>query len=607
MTDDLEQTTITPPPEPSDVAPEPAMPETAESQAPTTQVVAGNGRQRWFIAGGLIVVLAVVSALAVSFFTGRAANAVVLGYVPTDSIMYGEVRMDLPGDQRAAVGGFLSKFPGFADQSAIEGKIDEVFDRIVGAASDGEQAYSADIKPWFSGEVAFSVGPLPAGTDLTAPDPAMRDGRFLVLVSVKDAAAASAWLDGVVAESGATRSSEAYGGTTINGFSSDGGPIVAYAVIDGKVATVGDETSVKAAIDTKGAGAFGSDANLKAALDATSGDHLGFVYVALGSVMDSLSSLAGSEVAGLDSELMRGLVPDWGAFALRVEGDALRLESIAPKTDAMPAAEARASTVANHLPASTIALSVSNDYGAAILKTLELYRSDESLKPAMDSIDEALGVLGGSDAAVGWIGDLGVAVTRTDAGLEGGLVIVPTDRASAENVFTSIRTLASLGGSAVGVTIRDEDYNGTTITIVDLGDVSDLAGLAGVSPEMLGGASLPSTRIELAYAITDEVVVLGANPGFVRSVLDTTTESSLASSDRYKALVGRVGAGSGIGFADLTAIRELVESAMATANAPQQAQYEQEVKPFLEPFDALVGTTSIQGDLGRSTLIVTVK
>ena len=45
------------------------------------------------------------------------STSTVLGYVPANTIVYGEVRLDLPGDQRRAVGEFLSKFPGFADQA----------------------------------------------------------------------------------------------------------------------------------------------------------------------------------------------------------------------------------------------------------------------------------------------------------------------------------------------------------------------------------------------------------------------------------------------------------------------------------------------------------
>lgn len=605
MSEDLEQTTITPG----------EAYEQADDAAPATTVLdpgaSAGGSRRWAIAAAVVGALVIASALAVSLFTGRAANATVLGYVPADSIMYGEFRMDLPGDQRQAVGEFLSKFPGFADQSTIETKIDEVLDRLVGGATDGSQAFSSDIKPWFGGELAFSVGALPDPAEFqAAPEGSgIADARFLLLVSVKDATAAGAWFEGVVGESGAATTSEAYGSTTIHTFAEGGQPSGAFAIVDGKVAVAGDPTSVRAAIDSKGAGTLGSNVDFKAALDATTGDHIGFMFIAVRPLLDWSSELAGDAVVGgVDSDILTGLVPDWTAFALRVEGDALRMETIAPTSDAAAAAS-RTATVAEHVPSGAIALSVSNDYGKGLLATLETYRAEPSLKELTDGLDQAIGFLGGADAAIGWIGDLGVAVTRVDGGLEGGLVITPTDGQAATNLFTSLKTLASLGGSTAGIAVRDEAYAGTTITIIDLGSLEDLAGLAGAAgaaPEMLG-TDLPAGQIELAYAITDQVVVLGANPGFVRSVLDTTAATSLAQNERYKSLVAMAGGGSGSGFADITAIRELIEAALVDADPGARAEYEENVKPFLVPIDALVASSSLQGEVNRSTVIVTVK
>ena len=560
------------------------------------------------IAAGVVGVLVILSALAFSLFSGRAANAIVLGYVPADSIMYGEFRMDLPGDQRQAVGTFLSKFPGFADESTIETKIDEVLDRIVGEASAGNETYSSDIKPWFAGQVAFSVGALPDPSTIDSPDASVEDARFLALLSIKDAAAAATWFDGIINEHGTAGASEEYNGATIHTFTASGEPDGAYAIVGDKVAIVGDPQSVKDAIDTKGTSSFGFGTEFKAALDATTGDHIGFMYIALRPLVEWSSQVGGEAAPGLGVDFMTGLVPDWTAFALRVEGDALRMESIAPKPDGEQPA-ARRSTVAEHVPSSAVALSVSNDYGKGLLSTLETYRAEPSAKEFIDGLDQALGVLGGPDAAVGWIGDLGIAVIRTDAGVEGGLVIMPTDQTAATNLFTSLRTLVSLGGGELGITVREETHAGTTITIVDLANLSDLAGLAGMagaSPEMFG-TDLPEGRIEVAYAITDQVVVIGANPGFVRAVLDTTPETSLARNDRYEALISRAGSGAGSGFVDITAIREMVEGAMADADAAERAEYETNVKPFLVPIDALVASSSIQGDVGRSTVIVTVK
>jgi hypothetical protein len=332
------------------------------------------------------------------------------------------------------------------------------------------------------------------------------------------------------------------------------------------------------------------------------------MYVALRPLMEWSADLGEGTVPGLDSPALAGLIPDWTAFALRVEGDALRMETLAPKPDGETPAS-RTSTVAEHVPSSAIALSVSNDYGEGILSTIDTYRAEPSLKEFVDVFDQAIGFLGGPEAAIGWIGDLGIAVTRTDGGAEGGLVITPTDRAAADRLFTSLRTVVSLGGGEMGITVREESYAGTTITIVDLGELSDLtglAGMAGVSPDMFG-TDVPAGRLELAYAVTDDVVVLGSGPGFVRSVLDTTPETSLARNDRYAALIAKVGQGTGSGFVDLTAIRELLEGAMADADPAERAEYETEIKPFLTPIDALIGSSSITGDLSRSTVIVTVK
>ncbi|MEJ7697965.1 MAG: hypothetical protein WKF78_15455 [Candidatus Limnocylindrales bacterium] len=123
-------------------------------------------RRRWLIAGSAIALVAVLSAVALMTLTGPAPPATVMGYVPPNSVMYGEVRLDLPGDQRQQVGAFLSKFPGFADQAALESKLDEVLDRIVGEASANEQTFTRDIKPWFDGQVAFAMGPLPEASDV---------------------------------------------------------------------------------------------------------------------------------------------------------------------------------------------------------------------------------------------------------------------------------------------------------------------------------------------------------------------------------------------------------------------------------------------------------
>jgi hypothetical protein len=113
--------------------------------------------------------------------------------------------------------------------------------------------------------------------------------------------------------------------------------------------------------------------------------------------------------------------------------------------------------------------------------------------------------------------------------------------------------------------------------------------------------------VTLTYALTDQVVVIGSSAPFIQHVLDTTTASSIASTDRYRSLAGRVDVGIRTAFVDLAAIRGLAESAFAGAASPGVAGYEQEVKPWLEPFDALFASTSVKGGVSSSRVIITVK
>jgi hypothetical protein len=282
------------------------------------------------------------------------------------------------------------------------------------------------------------------------------------------------------------------------------------------------------------------------------------------------------------------------------------MEATAPRVaTATGPTENRKSTIAEHVPSTAVFAASSNDLGKSLKEMLALYRSDPTYKPIIDQLDQGLDLVGGADAAFGWAGDSAVVVDAVNGAPEGGLIVEPTDAAAATRLFTSLRTFITLGGDQVGATIRDETYNGTTITIVSLSDLSKLSGIAGGSASAL---PLPIGKIEIAYAVTDKVVVIGSGPGFVKAVLDTTPSTSLASTDTYKKLADRAGAGTGGSYANLGAIRELIEKAVAThGDTAGMAKYETDVKPFLVPFDAMFAAGSIDGNLTRSVIYITVK
>ncbi len=117
-----------------------------------------GGRARWAIAlvATLVVVLVAGGLVA---FAGAGAASVGPAYAPSDALLYMDIRGDLPGDQRQQLATFMAHFPGFADPSSLQTKLDQALDKLVSKATNGTFTYSGNIEPWFGGQVAVAVGP----------------------------------------------------------------------------------------------------------------------------------------------------------------------------------------------------------------------------------------------------------------------------------------------------------------------------------------------------------------------------------------------------------------------------------------------------------------
>ena len=111
----------------------------------------------------------------------------------------------------------------------------------------------------------------------------------------------------------------------------------AVAFVGGKVAIAGDITSVKAAVDTGGKSGLAADEGFVAARAAAAGDHIGFFFMDTRALMDAVVSMTeGVDGAPPMSPALLALVPDWTAGRLRVEGDAVVIDSMTPHVDAAP-------------------------------------------------------------------------------------------------------------------------------------------------------------------------------------------------------------------------------------------------------------------------------
>ena len=143
-----------------------------------------TSRTRWVIAALVTAVVLATSAGGFMLLSAGAATSTLVGYVPPNSLAYLELRLDAPGDQRQNAANLLSHFPGFADQSTLNTKLDEALDQLVGRASGGRQNFTGTIKPWLGDSMAIVGTRVPtAGNAKTG----------LWLVSVKDRVGARGW------------------------------------------------------------------------------------------------------------------------------------------------------------------------------------------------------------------------------------------------------------------------------------------------------------------------------------------------------------------------------------------------------------------------------
>ncbi len=538
-----------------------------------------RSRARWAVAGLVALLVVALSAVGIVALVGASNSSLVAAWTPSDALVYAEVRGDLPGDQRQNLGRFLAHFPGFADQSTLDQKVDEALDRLVDKASGGKHDWSKEVKPWFGGQVAVSLSSFPkvAGTD---PARGLDDLHYLLVATQKDPAAAIAWLKSL--DAGATTSEETYKNVTLTVYGPAQGPKVAATATAG-VLLIGDEASVKASVDRGGKDGLAASKSFQSAMASLSGDQIARTYLDMKAYLAAIKDMTGSLGVTTLDQTMVDLIPDWLAAGARVESDALASEMVAPTVDGAPKVADTESAIAKHVPASTLFLAEGHDAGTLIKYQLDLQRKG-SMAEAFKQIDQAAAVLGGLDKLTGWIDDVGLVVTVDGTTPGGGLVVVPTDVDQATQIATQIRNLVALAGGSAGIKISDEPYGAGTITTIDLGDVSKLAPAGTVAL----GAPL-SGHVEISYTIQDGVVIVGLGPAWVKSIVDVKPGSSLADQARYRDAMARVGVkNAGSFFADVTAVRKLVESLAGASIGPD---YATDTKPYIAPFDVLAGAT----------------
>lgn len=575
--------------------------------APVAARIVGGSRIRWLIGGGIAVAAVAALVLAVTLLGARPLPEA-LKYVPADSAVVVELRPELPGDQREQLGALLARFPGFADQSILDQKIDEVLDRAVREGSGGSVDYATQVKPLLAGPMAISVSKDGLREAVGGGTPA-----GILLVATTDGKVDCAALGGTGAAAGTYRNVDL---RWIDR--------AMACAIDGRFMLIGDPPAINGGLDARldGRGLDGST-TYRAALATLDGDRLATVFV------------SGSSLAGLipDASARLGLglpgmeVPAWMIAALRAESDALVVDVVAaPVKDtglaagAPTTAPAGESRFAGVLPADTLGYAEVHGVGASLAQGIATLRADPAAAEAFGQVDAALALLGGADDLVGWIEEAGVAAIPTADGVGGALLVRGTDADATAARVAQVRNLLALAAAGTDITVRETEYGGATVTTVDLGDLGslvgglgnlgnlgDLGGLGGLGN--LGNLGVPAdvrdVRLAFSIASRDDLVLIAVGNGVAERILDVQAASSLETSVGYQRAMDLAGSRNNLQI--YLALDAVIAYAEGVASGDDLAAWNRDLAPYAEHLAGVAWSSTSSREGNRARIVLTVK
>jgi hypothetical protein len=277
---------------------------------------------------------------------------------------------------------------------------------------------------------------------------------------------------------------------------------------------------------------------------------------------------------------------------MRADTDVLVFTTTAPAAGEPAATAAGPSTIAEHLPASTRVAIEIRDFGPSLLAGIDMLKEQLACEPSaaemVDQLEQGLAAIGGAEALVGWADDTAIAVTYSGGlAFGGGLAATVTDEAAAGRAIDQVQALLALAGAGSGITVREEPYGDGELLVVELPSDIELA-----------AAEVPT----LAVTAQGGLFVLGTLD-FVKEVVDTETNASLAVTDAYERAIAAAG-GDGVSdvYVDITGLRLSLEQMMPDE---EKSRYETEIKPFLEPFEAFAAVSAAPGTSSVSRAVIT--
>lgn len=525
--------------------------------------------------------------------TGRDLVPSTARLVPADAVAFVEARLDLPGDQRAAVADFLARFPGFADRAAFDLKFRRVLERLVLTVSGGRYGYAADLEPWFDGRAALAV--LPASSDPAG-------SNAVALLGVADGARAQTRLASFLAEvagGGGSVASESVAACSTNGTSVSlttgsallGGRALAVGLVPGMLLLADSVSALRQVLEVRAGCRTGlADApGFAAAAAQLPASRAATFYVDTGASLAGALRLA--NLSTISAELHVQALPERVVGSARVTADRLVIEARSLVGAPQPAAP-MLGRLAERLPGGTLGYAEVSSGGAiasAIMRALKASAGPDSrqLRLAEDFLGQPL------ETYFDWIGDVALAATPGPAAATPLLVASVTDGSLARRRLDRLTGLLELGSAFGGlpVAVTSSPLGASTIVTVR------------PAPGAVAG---PLGSGGLSYALQGDLVIVGPSEESVRALLAAHSAPVLAGDARFRDWVAETGVSPTRALAALDISR--AEATLRDTRAgDERAYYEREIRPYLVPFDHAAAAWGDDAGAALLRLVVTAR
>jgi hypothetical protein len=509
---------------------------------PAQAATGRRGRWRWSVALVATVVMVVSGSGLVAFAQSGAGVSAGPQFVPADAPIFIEARLDMPDGQAESLAGFLSAFPGFADEGSFQLKVDEALDGLIAEASQGAVTMS-DIRAFATGEIGVAIMELSAEA-MESDEPPMVIG-----FGISDSAAADTFVAGMLEGAEA----EAYGSATL------------YDTEDAAVAVTAEWVllspqleQVQAAVDVLDGNAPGlaDDPGFSTAFARVPAGHLVSVYVdlqSLGSLIE-LGMTQGMTVGSMpvDIESIMAQMPDDMVAYLAAEPDRLTLEAFITPSDATPAIPVGESDLAGLFPGDTQIYVEARELGAMFAGLLNAVvgTMDEEAAAELAPIEDMLGVP--LPQLLDFASDAGIGAGLSSDGMWLGIAAELSDpEAAAERVERLMSIVTVIGASdETGISIETETVGDTEVSTITLPIDSESMGL----PFDIGQT--------LSVALTDEDLLIGTGD-FVTNALVQAETDSLGATAAYTDALADDTTNAGLIYVDVGSLLAEIEPLLA--------------------------------------------